>query len=63
MRHQRKTKGKIRHLVLRKACELSKRVQSWSPESSILEEHREEKKQAQSQGSVAEYRAGELRYK
>lgn len=27
-----------------KACELSKRVKSWSPESRILEEHREEKK-------------------
>lgn len=30
--------------MLRKACKLSKRVKSWSPESNILEEHREEKK-------------------
>lgn len=36
--------NQIRHLILRKACELSKRVKSWSPESNILEEHREEKK-------------------
>lgn len=30
--------------MLCKACELSQRVKSWSPESNILEEHREEKK-------------------
>lgn len=29
--------------MLRKACELSERVKSWSPESNILEEHRKEK--------------------
>ena len=34
----------MEHLVLCKACELSKRVKSRSPESNILEEHREEKK-------------------
>lgn len=27
-----------------KACELSERVKSWSPESKILKDHREEKK-------------------
>lgn len=45
MRHtKRKPEIKIGHLMLCKACELSERVKSRSPESNILEEHREEKK-------------------
>lgn len=34
----------MRHLRFCKACELSERMKSWSPESNILEEHGGEKK-------------------
>lgn len=40
---------KIRHLVLLKACELSERVKSQSPESDILRSRGRRRKQEQSQ--------------
>lgn len=44
VKQTRRKAREMRHLRFCKACELSERMKSWSPESNILEEHGGEKK-------------------